>query len=66
VAVGVGEVAGVAAPDGVGAGLEDRRAGALRLGEDFVDFVLFADVVSECDAAETAGAGEQVRVLRRA
>jgi hypothetical protein len=60
VAVGVGEVAAVAAPEGVVGGLFDFAAGGLGEVEDLIDFFFLADVVGEGDAVEF-GAGDVLK-----
>src|SRR4051812_48980350 len=62
VAVGIGEVAAVAAPEGVGGRLRDLRACRLRGRENLIHLVASSDVVSDRDARELRS--RDVEVLR--
>jgi len=59
VAVGVAEIAGIAAVEGVGGGLDDGGAGGFGLGHHPVDRVAAGDIVAEREAGGAArGDGE--------
>ena len=55
-AVGIAEIAGVAAPKGVVGGLLQNGAIVDGAGDEFVDFFLAADIVGEGEAAEAGAA----------
>jgi hypothetical protein len=55
VAVGIGEVAGVAAPEGFAGGFFDLSAGGLGLLEELIDLGARADIVGQGDPAEASG-----------
>jgi hypothetical protein len=64
-AVGIGEVAGVAAPGRLLGGLRDRGAGTLRLVQHAIDLVARSRVVGQRDAGKAAALGGQLRVRRQ-
>ena len=57
VAVRVGEVAGVAAPEGVGGRFFELAAGVHSLLQEAVDVFLLAGIVRQGDAGKTAALG---------
>ncbi len=61
VAVGIREIAAVAAPEDILRGFDDAAAGAFGQGQDFGDLLLRAYVVREGDAAETAARRRKIR-----
>src|SRR5690606_17219588 len=62
VAVGIGEVAGVAAPESVLARLDDTAARRLGLGQHGVDLGLLARVVGERDRTKAAAGAVDARI----